>query len=254
MKRKRIFSLAWRFFQRSSICFWDPFDWRALLEISQLLTTWCSKIIVVENDSCKELGTKSAWHCPSSVDILPRLEGAFVKRENSRPITSWHVTLPSPQNTANYKAPHIAARFCYHYLETNRNLPSVMQKPNHTSAYVSDDTSSLARVSDEICNLAHVSDDIYNAARVSDDISELIRLWNVSPIKLCHVSLTYPQTPINRSLLKAFQRRAGGVPEKGFERDQDSEVQKLCWNQASKPPRASRTSTLNTKNIRREII
>ena len=57
------------------------------------------------------------------------LEEAFVERENSRPITSWHVTLPSPQDTANYKAPRIATRFCYHYLETNRNLPSIMQKP-----------------------------------------------------------------------------------------------------------------------------
>ena len=64
MKRRRIASLTWRVFQRSSICFWDPFDWQALLKISQLLTTWCSKIIVVENDSCKELGIKSAWHCP----------------------------------------------------------------------------------------------------------------------------------------------------------------------------------------------
>ena len=53
----------------------------------------------------------------------------FVERENSRLITSWHVTLPSPQDTTNYKAPHIAARFCYHYSETNRNLPSVMQEP-----------------------------------------------------------------------------------------------------------------------------
>ena len=72
--------------------------------------------------------------------------------------------------------PRIAARFCHHYSETNRNLPSVMQKPNHTLAHVSDDTSSLARVSDEICNLVRVSDDIYNPTCVSDDISELIRL------------------------------------------------------------------------------
>ena len=57
------------------------------------------------------------------------LEEAFVERENSRPITSWHVILPSPQNTVNYKALRIAARFCYHYSKTNRNLPSVMQKP-----------------------------------------------------------------------------------------------------------------------------
>ena len=73
MKRRRNDSLAWRVFQRSSICFWDPFEWQALLKINQLLTTWCSKIIVVENDNCKELGMKSAWHCPSSVDILPHL-------------------------------------------------------------------------------------------------------------------------------------------------------------------------------------
>ena len=62
------------------------------------------------------------------------LEGAFVEGKNSRPIISWHVTLPSPQDTANYKAPRIIARFCYHYLETNRNLPSVMQElitPQH---------------------------------------------------------------------------------------------------------------------------
>ena len=50
----------------------------------------------------------------------------FVERENFRPITNWHITLQSPQNIANYKAPRIAARFCYHYLETNRNLLSVM--------------------------------------------------------------------------------------------------------------------------------
>ena len=71
----------------------------------------------------------------------------------------------------------------------------------------------------------------------------------MSPIRLCHVSLTHPQSPINRSLPKAFKeilRRAGG--------DQDLEVQNLCWNQALKPPRTSKTSTSNTKNIRREII
>ena len=120
----------------------------------------------------------------------------YVERENSRPITSWHVILPSPQNTANYKAPHITARFCYHYSETNKNLPSVMQKPNHTSANVSNDTSNLVRISNDICNPAHVS----------DDISKPIRLWHVSPIRLCHVSLTHPQTPINRNLPKTFQR------------------------------------------------
>ena len=125
------------------------------------------------------------------------LKGAFVERENSWPIISWHVILPSPQNTANYKAPRIVTRFCYHYSETNRNLPSVMQKPNHTSARVSNDTSSPT------C----VSDDISNPVRVSDNTNGPIWLWHVSPIRLCHVSLTHPQTFINRSLPKAFQKR-----------------------------------------------
>ena len=119
----------------------------------------------------------------------------IVERENSRLIISWHVTLPSPQNTANYKTPRIVARFCYHYLETNRNLPNVMQKNNHTSAHVSDDISSPAHVNDETSNPAHVS----------DNLNEPIRLWHVSLIRLCHVSLTHPQTPINRSLPKAFK-------------------------------------------------
>ena len=68
-------------------------------------------------------------HYTPKLGAWTSLEGAFVERGNSWPITSWHVTLPSPQDTANYKAPHIVARFCYHYLETNRNLPSVMQEP-----------------------------------------------------------------------------------------------------------------------------
>ena len=44
--------------------------------------------------------------------------------------------------------------------------------------------------------------------RVSDDISGPIRLWHVSLIKLSHVLLTHPQTPINRSLPKAFKGRS----------------------------------------------
>ena len=69
-------------------------------------------------------------------------------------------------------------------------------KTNHTSARVSDDISSPTRV----------SDDVGSPALVSDDISGLIRLWHVSSIRLRPVSLTHPQTPINRSLPKAFQK------------------------------------------------
>ena len=141
---------------------------------------------------------------PQDTTIIPSVE-----RENSWPITSWHVILPSPQDTANYKAPRIATRFCYHYLETNRNLSSVMQKTNHTSARVSDDTSSPARVSNDTSSPAHVSDDTSSPARVSDDIGGPIRLWHVSPIRLRHVSLTHPQTPINRSIPKAFKKGLG---------------------------------------------
>ena len=72
--------------------------------------------------------------------------------------------------------PHIAIRFRYHYSETNRNLPSVMQKANHTSTRVSDDTSSPARVSNDRSSLTHVSDDTSGPARVSDDIGGPIRL------------------------------------------------------------------------------
>ena len=70
-----------------------------------------------------------------------------------------------------------------------------MQKTNYTSAHVSDDISSPAPVSDDMSNLAHVI----------DDISGPIKLWQVSPIRLCHMSLTHPQTPINKSLPKVFQ-------------------------------------------------
>ena len=73
----------------------------------------------------------SFLHQVNFIPLYPKSarQQASVERENSRPITSWHVTLSSPQNTANYKAPRIAARFCYDYSEANRNSPSVMQKP-----------------------------------------------------------------------------------------------------------------------------
>ena len=57
------------------------------------------------------------------------LEEAFVEKENSQPITSWHVTLLGPQNTVNYKVPRIAVRVLLSLLRSQGNLPSVMQKP-----------------------------------------------------------------------------------------------------------------------------
>ena len=97
-----------------------------------------------------------------------------------------------------------------------------------------------ARVSDDTGDLARVSDDTGDLARVSDDIGGPIRLWHVSPIGLRHVSLTHSQTPINRSPPKAFEKRT-----------EDSEIQKLCKNQVSKP---SRTSIPKLKNTRSKII
>ena len=52
---------------------------------------------------------------------------------------------------------------------------------------------------------ARVSDDTSSLAHVSDDTSRPIKLWHVSPIKLGHVSLTHPKTPINRSLPETFR-------------------------------------------------
>ena len=150
-----------------------------------------------------------------------------VEGENSRPITSWHVTLPSPQDTANYKAPRITARFCYHYSETNRNLPKCHARTNHTSARVSNDTSTSARVSNDTNSPTRVSDDTGNLARVSDDIGEPIRLWHVSPIGLHHVSLTHPQTPINRSLPKAFEGDRGFRSTKSSARIKPQSLQEL---------------------------
>ena len=40
----------------------------------------------------------------------------------------------------------------------------------------------------------------------------------MSPIKLCHVSLTHPQTPINRSLPKAFLDRPRDLKHKQHQR------------------------------------
>ena len=62
--------------------------------------------------------------------------------------------------------------------------------------------------------LARVSNDISSPTRVSDDISKPIRLWHVSPIRLYHVSLTHPQTPINKSLPKAFKERLSHLEHK----------------------------------------
>ena len=87
----------------------------------------------------------------------------------------------------------------------------------------------------------------------------------MSPIIFYHMSLTNPQTPINRSLPKAFLHtkifwktswktptHQGNHATNSIK--EDSEIQKLYCNLALKPPRTSRTSTSNMKNIQSTII
>ena len=102
-----------------------------------------------------------------------------------------------------------------------------MQKTNHTSTCVSDDTSTSARVNNDTSTSAHVSDNTRSLACVSndtgglacvrDDIGGPIRLWHVSAIKLRHISLTHPQTPINRSLPKTFEKKKDSELKKALQ-------------------------------------
>ena len=80
----------------------------------------------------------------------------------------------------------------------------------------------------------------------------LIKVWHMSPIELRRVWLTHPQTPINKSLPKAFLNTKTSRAQVASKKIQKYlEVQKLCRNQASNP---SRNSTSKSKNIRSRII
>ena len=108
-----------------------PFMWVDLLFENYLILL---KAPQPSTTSLKESSVKISFrnsfpYYTSKLCAWTSLEGAFVDKENSWPITSWHVTLPGPQNIVNYKVSRIAVRFCYHYSKTNRNLPTVMQKP-----------------------------------------------------------------------------------------------------------------------------
>ena len=90
-----------------------PFIWVGLLFRNYLILL---KAPPPSTTSLKESSVKISFrnsfpHHTRKLCAWTSLEGAFVERENSQPITSWHVTLPSPQNTANYKAPCIATGF-----------------------------------------------------------------------------------------------------------------------------------------------
>ena len=59
----------------------------------------------------------------------------LVKRENSWPITSWHVILPSLQNTANYKVPRIAVGFVITTQKPTEICQVSCKNQSHISTY-----------------------------------------------------------------------------------------------------------------------
>ena len=141
-----------------------------------------------------------------------------VERENSQFITSWYIILPSPQSIVNYK-------------------------PNHTSARVSNDMSSPTLVSNDISSpigswhvsswkskhFGHLKDATYLGKKILKPPP--IRLWDMSPIKFRHMSLTHPQTPVNRSIPNAFlQTKTFRVQATSKKIQKHSEVQKLYRN------------------------
>ena len=143
---------------------------------------------------------------PNSCLICSFTSGVvFVERENFRPITSWHVILPSPQNTANYKALRTATRFCYYYSEANRNLSSVMQKPITHQC-----TCKQWHKQPRTCKWWHKQS---HTCKWWHKQSSTCKRWHkqTNQAVTCvtnqtrHVSFTHPQTPINKSLPKTFK-------------------------------------------------
>ena len=119
-----------------------------------------------------------------------------------------------------------ATRFCYHCSKININLPSVVEietqntykNQSHISACKQWHKQPYAckqrhRKFNRVLTCVTLKIKTFRPIKrchVSWKKSlknPSIRLWHVSPIKLRHVSLTYPQTPINRSLPKAFPKK-----------------------------------------------
>ena len=143
-----------------------------LLKLFQLNLSWEGSITQVHSNACRPLfGLIKTFHMGGST--LQKLSHSHTTLQNCvcERVLRRHILLLDFVITT-YKPTEICQVSC--------------KNQSRISARVSDDTSSLA------C--------------VSDDISGPIRLWHVSPIRFCHVSLTHPQTPINRSLPKAFQQ------------------------------------------------
>ena len=117
---------------------------------------------------------------------------------------------------ANYRAPCTITRFRYHYSKTNKNLPSVVEKKLQSCKIQSHmGACKKWHIQPGMCKLWH-----RQSNRVLTCVTLKIKTFR--PINKCHVSwrkslqaplirlhhvlLTHPQTPINRSLPEAFQK------------------------------------------------
>ena len=163
------------------------------------------------------------------------VHSACVERENSRPITSWHITLPCPQNTANYKAPRAAIRFCYHYSEANRNLPSVMQKPITHQC-----TCKWWHKQHRTCKRWHKQP--RTCKRWLKWTNQAVTcVTNQAPPRVAHP----PQTSINRSLPKTLRRTK--IQEDG---DSRTKIQKWKSSAGIKPWSLQELQELQPQNRR----
>ena len=105
------------------------FIWVGLLFINYLillkvLPPWTTSL---EESSVKIRLRNSFPHNTPKLCAWMSLERAFVERENSQPIISWHIILPSPQSIANYKVQRTTTSFYHHHSETSKILPGVIE-------------------------------------------------------------------------------------------------------------------------------
>ena len=107
----------------------EPFIWVGLLIWNYFILLKISppSTTSLEKSSVK-IGFRDSFpHHTLKLCAWTSLERAFVERENSWPITNWHIILPSLQSMANYKVSCTATKFCYYYSKTNRYLSSIVE-------------------------------------------------------------------------------------------------------------------------------
>ena len=98
----------------------DPINyWHMSLIFSVILSIHTNFLLAGPNNKSSLISTNSI---NISLSLIISIE-----RENSQPITSWHIILPSPQSTANFEASCTTTSFYHHHSGTNRNFPSVLK-------------------------------------------------------------------------------------------------------------------------------